>query len=185
MGFSLEMLACPLDQKARFLGNAGVTLEGAVDPFSVRLAAADTPSHFVLLQNLRPYATYREPDYARLSDGVDLAVLTVVDSAGAQELHGMRDGVDTWEVSFLDTNDDFLAVTGPVPVNVDPLIAAEREKFVDPDAPDTDSIAFYGGGVPGEAFRALTGVDYETPHEFEFRDIKGELPRPKPWWRFW
>jgi len=97
----------------------------------------------------------------------------------------MRDGVDTWEVSFLDTNDDFLAVTGPVPVDVDPLIAAEREKFVDPDAPDTDSIAFYGGGVPGEAFRALTGVDYETPHEFEFRDIKGELPRPKPWWRFW
>ena len=72
-----------------------------------------------------------------------------------------------------------------MPVDIDALIENAREKYIDPDDLETDNILNYGGGLPGDAFRAITGVDYELLEDFEFREITGTLPVPKPWWKFW
>lgn len=204
MGFSVTFAAIPRTYCDAFLAAAAVTVTDRPDPDGRGLiSAAEHGDHFLIWRNLRVAPIFKEPDWLALSDATSLTVLDVVDSAGAQALRGFGAGRQLWEVSFQDTNDDLLAVTGSPPFDIDAMRERLRDEHLarfpdDAGEDETSLFAAYGMAIPSVLFEDMTGLYYEDGPPEGLLELSGDLPlvkltwtgerkdmANKPWWRLW
>ena len=204
MGFSITCVAVATKDQEAFLGAAGVSLTETPDPDGASLiAGAVWQDHFLIWRNLRAAPLTKEPDWIGLSQAVPLIVLDVVDTAGAQMVRCYEGGEEVWTVSYMDDNEDLLAVEGDVPVDVAAIQKGLRDNWLaahpeDVTAPDEELVAGYGMELPARVFEELTGFYYEDGVPEDMRTLSGDLPlvklgwdgkrkdpSDKPWWKFW
>ena len=204
MGFSISCVAVAAKDQEAFLSAAAVSLTDTPDPDGASLiAGAVWRDHFLIWRNLRAAPLTKEPDWIGLSRTVPLIVLDVVDTAGAQMVRAYQDGQEIWTVSFMDDNEDLLAVEGPVPVDIPALKARLRAAWL-ADFPDDASLdeaelaIAYSTALPSRVFEEITGFYYEDGAPEGMHTLSADLPlvklgwdgkrkepSDKPWWRFW
>lgn len=196
MGFAITLIATPVQQRDALLAASGVGVSDTPDPdLSQPVSAGVVGDHFVIWHNLRSYKAWKEPDPVAMTQGAEGLFLTIVDTAGAQVLSSYKSGSKVWSVSFTETNDNFLASEGPVPI--DPMDMVKELAAEHPELADEDPTVTFGENVPAQIFERLTGFRYDGDTAVEFFKLTGDLPQfspssntvdgiqKKPWWKFW
>ncbi len=190
MGFAVAITSVPAAQRDRFLANAGLQDSGEADSYNeTLLSGVEWNGQYLTWRNLRLTKRLASPSYDQISDGVQLLTLELHETSMGAQVAQFDDGNPIWSAFG---GDEGYLTEGPVPVEEPALkelcrarnvavfgpekaaqYAAEDDGFTDPFA------------MAVELFVAQTGFRYDA-HDVEgFTALTGEMPFPKPWWRFW
>ncbi len=190
MGFAIGVTSVPLSEKARFLANAGLTETRNSDSENeTLLSGAAWDDQYLTWRNLRLTKRLASPSYDQISVGLRLLTLELHETSMGAQVCRYEDGVQVWAA----TGDDHGFLTeGPVPLdetalkalcqtrNVEVFGAEKAAQYAAEDDGFTDPFA-----MAVELFVAQTGFRYDGHDVTTFMELGGEMPFPKPWWRFW
>ena len=190
MGFAVAITSVPVADKDRFLANAGLRDTGEGDAYNeTLLSGADWQGQFLTWRNLRLTKRLASPLYEQISAGTRLLTLELHETSMGAQASLFENGQAIWSATG---DDNGYMPEGPVPLdeaalkelchqqNIRVFGADKAAEYAAEDGDFTDPFA-----MVVELFVSQTGFRYDG-HEIEtFTELAGEMPFPKPWWRFW
>ena len=190
MGFAVAITSVAEKDRTRFLAQAGLRDTGKSDTHNeTRLSGAVWQGQYLTWRNLRLTKRLASPLYDKISAGLELVTLELHETSMGAQVCKFQDGRLVWEASG--TDEGYLT-EGPVPLDEAQLkqLCQEQsvavfgaEKAAEYAAEDGDFTDPFAMAV--ELFVAQTGFRYDG-HDVEgFMELTGEMPFPKPWWKFW
>lgn len=190
MGFAVAVTSVPAADQARFLANAGLRDTGQPDVANeTLLSGAIWNDQYLTWRNLRLTKRLASPRYDLVSQGLRLLTLELHETSMGAEACLYENGEQVW--SAIGDDNGYLA-TGPVPTdeaalkdlcrarNVAVFGAERAAEYASEDDGFADPFA-----MVVELFVAQTGFRYDGHDVEDFTELEGEMPFPKPWWKFW
>jgi len=190
VGFAISLTSVSEQDRPVFLTNAGLSETSAPDPENeTRLSGALWQGQYLTWRNERMTKGLASPEYGLISKGTSVLTLGVDETAMGAVVALYEDGKEVWGASGLE--DQYVA-DGPVPLEEDELkelcyaqtvavFGQEQAKAdAEEDADFTDPFS-----MVVELFVAQTGFRYDGHDVENFMELAGEMPFPKPWWKFW
>lgn len=190
MGFAIAVTAVSAADKSQFLANAGLTDSGAPDDENETLLSGVLwNDQYLAWRNLRRSKRLASPRYDLVSHGIKLLTLELHETSMGAQVYQFEDGKQLWVA----TGDEhgYLA-EGPVSLDeptLQDLCRAQTvavfgaEKAAEYAAEDSDFTDPFSMVI--ELFVARTGFRYDSHDVTDFTALQGEMPFPKPWWKFW
>lgn len=181
MGYAITLVATPASGVQALLGLTRLKISAEPAPMGSLLSAKKMGSQVIFWRNHSADPSAKYIDFAKLSETAPLLVLDIVDSVGSQSLVYFDKGQEIWSVSFSQDHEDYLAITGNVPVDMERI----TKEAMGADGKAGEDRVLYVAQTPALVFRDLTGFAYDEQSNAPFRAIEGDFPSPKKWWKFW
>ena len=190
MGFSIAITSVREQDRPAFLANAGLIETDADDGANeTRLSGALWQGKYLTWRNWRMTKGLASPRYDLISKGISVLTLELNETAMGAVAALYEDGKEIWSASG---DDNGYISEGPVPLDEAALkelcfaqtvavFGEEKAKaYAQEDEDFTDPFA-----MVIELFVAQTGFRYDGHNVDGFTELTGEMPFPKPWWKFW